>query len=76
MLAEVEAWGLKPSVVTGDSWYASKDNLNILKDKALSGLFALEANRLVSPTTGVCQNKKFRYSSRWLNGKSQKSGAG
>jgi hypothetical protein len=41
MLAEVEAWGLKPSVVTGDSWYASKDNLNILKDKALGGLFAL-----------------------------------
>ncbi|AUB41705.1 IS4 transposase [Nostoc flagelliforme CCNUN1] len=53
MLAEVEAWGLKPSVVTGDSWYASKDNLNILKDKALSGLFALEANRLVSLDDGV-----------------------
>lgn len=53
MLAEVEAWGLKPSVVTGDSWYASKDNLNILKDKALSGLFALEANRSVSLDDGM-----------------------
>ena len=33
MLAEVKGWGLKPATVTGDSWYASKNNLNVLKDK-------------------------------------------
>jgi len=52
MLTEVMAWGLKPATVTGDSWYASKDNLNVLKDKGLGGLFALEANRLVSLERG------------------------
>ncbi len=52
MLTEVMAWGLKPATVTGDSWYASKDNLNVLKDKGLRGLFALEANRLVSLERG------------------------
>jgi hypothetical protein len=52
MLAEVRAWGLKPAIVTGDSWYASKQNLNILKDKELGGLFALEANRLVTVEKG------------------------
>lgn len=52
MLEEVISWGLKPSTVTGDSWYASKDNLNFLKDKDLGGLFALEANRLISLEKG------------------------
>lgn len=52
MLAEVKAWGLKPSIVTGDSWYASKENLNVLKDKEFGGLFALEANRSVSVERG------------------------
>lgn len=52
MLTEVEAWGLKPSVITGDSWYASSKNLNVLKDKALGCLFALEANRSVSLDAG------------------------
>ncbi len=53
MLAEVRAWGLKPGTVTGDSWYASLENLNVLKDKELGGLFALEANRSVSVQRGV-----------------------
>ena len=53
MLAEVTAWGLKPATVTGDSWYASKENLNVLKDKEFGGLFALEANRSVSVEPGV-----------------------
>ncbi|UXE62795.1 MAG: hypothetical protein KA717_08820 [Woronichinia naegeliana WA131] len=48
MLAEVKAWGLKAETATGDSWYASKKNLNTIKDKGFQGLFALEANRLVS----------------------------
>ncbi len=52
MLAEVKAWGLKPLIVTGDSWYASKENLNVLKDKEFGGLFALEANRSVSVERG------------------------
>jgi len=52
MLIEVRAWGLKPKMVTGDSWYASKDNLNFLKDEEFGGLFALEANRSVSLEQG------------------------
>jgi hypothetical protein len=52
MLAEVRAWGIKPALVTGDSWYASKENLNFLKEKEFGGLFALEVNRLVSVERG------------------------
>jgi hypothetical protein len=52
MLAEVRAWGLKPATVTGDSWYASKENLNVLKDKEFGGLFALTGNRSVSMEIG------------------------
>lgn len=52
MLVEVRSWGLKPQTVTGDSWYASKDNLNFLKDEEFAGLFALEANRSVSVEQG------------------------
>jgi hypothetical protein len=33
MMAEVIAWGLKPSTVTGDSWYGKIKSLNYLKDK-------------------------------------------
>lgn len=48
MLIEGPDWGLKPAMVTGDSWYASKENLNFLKDKEISGLFAIKSNRLVA----------------------------
>jgi len=48
MMAEVIAWGLKPSTVTGDSWYGKIKNLNYLKDKEWGFLFALQPNRSVA----------------------------
>ncbi len=35
MLDEVKAWGLKPETVTGDSWYAAKETMNVKKRKVL-----------------------------------------
>ena len=48
MVAEVLAWGLRPSVVTLDSWYAGVENLKFLREKELGFLAALEKNRIVS----------------------------
>jgi len=53
MLAEVLTWGLKPSFVTGDSWYSSVKNLKTVKKNSLGFLFALESNRLVSIEEGT-----------------------
>jgi hypothetical protein len=33
MMAEVIAWGLKPSTVTGDSWYGKIKTLTTLKTR-------------------------------------------
>ncbi len=53
MLVEVLTWGLKPVFITGDSWYSSLDNLKCVKDHALSFMFAIERNRLVSLEKGT-----------------------
>lgn len=53
MLAEVLAWGLKPALVTGDSWYACVKNLKTVKNHGLGFVFALESNRLVSLEKGT-----------------------
>jgi hypothetical protein len=53
MLNEVLTWGLKPSWITGDSWYSSLENLKSVKDHQLSFLFAIEQNRLVSIEKGT-----------------------
>ncbi len=55
MLAEVLAWGLEPSLVTGDSWYSCVKNLKTIKNHGLGFLFALESNRLVSVEKGSWQ---------------------
>lgn len=56
MIAEVLAWGLKPSMVTGDSWYASADNLKFIRHRELGFLFGIEKNRSVSLELGkYCQ---------------------
>jgi DDE superfamily endonuclease len=47
MIAEVIEWGLKPAMITADSWYASVGTLTHLKNGAWGFLFAIEANRLV-----------------------------
>ena len=48
MLLEVMSWGLKPSIVTGDSWYSSVANLKFLRNQKLGFLFGVEKNRIVS----------------------------
>lgn len=48
MIVETLAWGLAPKVVTGDSWYASLDNLKLLRKKQLDAMFAIETDRLIS----------------------------
>jgi len=53
MLAEVIAWGLKPAFVTGDSWYASVENLEYIKHYGLGFLFGIEKNRSVSLSADV-----------------------
>ena len=52
MLLEVMAWGLKPSIVTGDSWYSSVANLKFLRNQKLGFLFGVEKNRTVSNKPG------------------------
>jgi hypothetical protein len=52
MLDEVLAWGLKPAMVTGDSWYSGVDNLKRIRNHQLGWLFALESNRTVSLEKG------------------------
>lgn len=47
MIAEVLAWGLKPKMVTADTWYSSRDNLNFFKDEALGFLMGIAKNRKV-----------------------------
>jgi hypothetical protein len=56
MLIEVIAWGLKPRIVTGDSWYSGVENLKFLRNHKLGFLFGVEKNRTVSPKPGkYCQ---------------------
>ena len=55
MLLEVINWGLKPSIVTGDSWYSSIANLKFLKNQKLGFLFGIEKNRTVSNQPGKYQ---------------------
>lgn len=52
MLEQVLAWGLKPSFMTGDSWYSSANNLKTVKHHRLGFLFAVENNRRVSIEKG------------------------
>jgi len=49
MLEEVASWGLKPLLVTGDSWYASLENLKFLRKKEVGFLFGIAKDRTVSP---------------------------
>lgn len=52
MLTEAIAWGLKPSLVTGDSWYSGVENLKFLRNQKLGFLFGVEKNRTVSNEPG------------------------
>lgn len=55
MVSEVLKWGLKPELATGDSWYASIENLKFLRKQELSFLFGIEKDRIISTEKGVYQ---------------------
>jgi hypothetical protein len=52
MVEEVLGWGLRPLIVTADSWYSGVEKLKFLRKKELSFLIALEKNRAVSEHPG------------------------
>lgn len=56
MVIEVISWGVKPQIVTGDSWYSGVENLKFLRNQKLGFLFGVEKNRTVSNEPGkYCQ---------------------
>ena len=52
MIQEVQAWGIKLSWGTGDSWYSSVENLKFLRNEKVGFLFAIANNRRVSQQKG------------------------
>jgi hypothetical protein len=48
MVIETIEWGVKASLVTGDSWYSGIENLKFLREQKLGFLFGVEKNRVVS----------------------------
>ncbi len=55
MLNEVLDWGLSANLVTGDSWYASVDNLKWVRRQKMDAMFSVEKDRQVSTQKGVYQ---------------------
>ncbi len=55
MVREVLEWGLRPKVVTADSWYASTANFKFLRNQELSFLSGIEKNRIISTRAGEYQ---------------------
>ena len=53
MLKEVLDWGFKPSYITGDSWYSSKENMKFITKYGIRFLFGIESNRIVSIEKGT-----------------------
>lgn len=51
-MLEVINWGVKPRLVTGDSWYSVGENLKFLINLKLGFLFGVEKNRTVSNEPG------------------------
>lgn len=47
MLQEVEQWGVRARAFTSDAWYASKANLNLVKNAQMGFLVGIAKNRLV-----------------------------
>ena len=45
MWQEVQQWGLCPRAITSDSWYSSKENLNLLKNDQTGFLVGIAKNR-------------------------------
>lgn len=47
MVSEIISWGVKPRMVTGDSWYSGVENLKFLKNQKLGFLFGIEKIELL-----------------------------
>ncbi|WP_338791299.1 hypothetical protein V9L05_00880 [Bernardetia sp. Wsw4-3y2] len=47
--------GLAPALITGDSWYSSKENLRFIRSHKMDAFFGVEKTRTVSTQKGVCQ---------------------
>ncbi len=54
MIEEVISWGVKPSTVTTDCWYASKKNLKFFRDKELNFQVGIAKNRQIEVEGGDC----------------------
>jgi len=52
MLTEILSWGVKPSWVTGDSWYSSVANLKYIRKLGFNFMFGIESNRTISIERG------------------------
>lgn len=52
LIAEVLSWGLKPEMVTGDTWYSSRENLKFLKNHKLGFMMGIAKNRQIAITPG------------------------
>lgn len=52
MLDELITWGLRPKVVTGDSWYSGLMNLKHIRKHGLGFMFGIEKDRLISSEKG------------------------
>lgn len=48
MVREIINWGVKPIILTGDSWYSGVENLKFLKNQKMGFLFGVGKNRAVS----------------------------
>lgn len=60
MLLETISWGISPACITGDSWYASADNLKFIRRQNLNFMFGVENNRTISAERGqYIQIQKF-----------------
>jgi len=75
MLTEVLTWGLKPKLVTGDSWYSSLENFKFLRNQKLGFLFGVESNRTVSDQPkqySQVRNLEIPASGKLTNGQSRR----
>ena len=47
MLLEVISWGIRAKTITADTWYSSKENINLFKNQELNFQVGIKKNRLV-----------------------------
>lgn len=52
MITEILSWGVRPSWVTGDSWYGSLGNMKFIRKLGLNFMFGIETNRTISIDRG------------------------